>query len=185
MIVTVLGGKFMSISQKDSVVNEVKAVLGSSYDTNKPAKEQLSDDQMKTVKANVVKGIIDGDVAFKKDTSDEKEIARYVSGMVSNHMRKAKELNGGNTYSPQTSGKGSRDPQVAELSKLLKTYTEGTDEYNQILSAIESRKEEIAAEKAAAAKEKKKQKELSSINMDSLPENLQDLASNLVDQVNG
>lgn len=174
----------MSISQKESVVKEVKSILGSSFDASTPAREQLSDDQLKTVKANIVAGIIAGEVDFKKDTTDEKEITRYVSGMVSNHLRKAKELNGGQTYSPQSTGRGSRDPQISELNKLLKTYTEGSEEYNQIVTAIESRKAELAAERSAAAKERKKQKELKSIDMESLPDNLKDLANDIVKEVN-
>ena len=174
----------MSISQKESVVNEVKSILGSNFNPSMPAREQLSDDQLKTVKSNIVAGIVSGSVEFKKETTDEKEIARYVSGMVSNHLRKAKELNGGNTYSPQSTGRGSRDPQISELNKLLKTYTEGTDEYGQIVTAIEARKSELAAERAVAAKERKKAKEISSINMDVLPEGLKNLANDLVSEVN-
>ena len=60
----------MSISQKQSVVNEVKSVLGSSFDPNTPARDQLTDDQLKTVKANVVAGIVAGSVEFKKETTD-------------------------------------------------------------------------------------------------------------------
>lgn len=173
-----------TISQKESVVNQVKSILGSSFDPSIPAREQLDEDQLKTVKANIVSGILAGSVDFKKETTDEKEISRYVSGMVSNHLRKAKELNGGNTYAPQSTGRGSRDPQISELNKLIKTYTEGTEEYNQIVTAIEARKAELAVERNSAAKERKKAKELSSINMDVLPEGLKDLAQNLVSEAN-
>lgn len=172
-----------TISQKDSVVNEVKSILGSSFDASTPAREQLSNDQLKTVKSNIVAGIIAGSVDFKKETTDEKEISRYVSGMVSNHLRKAKELNGGTPYNPQSTGRGSRDPQISELNKLLKTYNEGTEEFNQIVTAIESRKSELAAERASAAKQKKKAKELNSLDMNALPENLKGLANDLVSEV--
>jgi len=175
---------FMSISQKDAVVNEVKSILGSSFDPSTPARDQLNDDHLQIIKSNVVSGIINGSVEFKKETSDEKEIARYVSGMVSNHLRKAKELNGGTQYTAQSSGRGSRDPQISELNKLLKTYSEGTDEFNQIVSAIESRKAEFTAERTEQNKSKKKAKELSSIDMDVLPEGLKELAHNLVSQAN-
>lgn len=177
-------GENMSISQKDSVVNEVKSVLGTNFNSSLPARDQLTDDQLKIVKANIVSGIVAGSVDFKKETTDEKEIARYVSGMVSNHLRKSKDLNGGNAYAPQSTGRGSRDPQISELNKLAKTYTEGTEEFDQIMSAIESRKVELNAERTSAAKERKKVKELSSINMDVLPEGLKDLATNLVSEAN-
>lgn len=168
------------ISQKTAVVNEVKAILGSNFDSSLPAKDQLSSDQLEVIKANIFNGIVNGSISFNKDTSDSKEVSRYVSGMISNHFRKSKELNGGNTYTPQSTGRGSRDPQLSELSKLLGTYTEGSDEFKQILSAIESRKQELAAEKAVVAAEKKRQKELASIDTDALPDSVKGLAENLV-----
>lgn len=168
------------ISQKQAVVNGVKHVLGTSFNPSVSARDQLSDDQLSLVKSYVVNQITSGFVEYSKDVSDSKEVSKYVSGMVSNHLRKAKELNGGETYIPQSTGRGSRDAQISELNKLLKTYAEGTEEYNQILDAITSRKNEITAEKAESLKEKRKQKELSSINMDALPESLKNLASSIV-----
>lgn len=174
----------MSISQKDSVVNEVKAVLGSNFNSSTPAREQLSDDQLKIIKDNIVSGIISGSIDYKKETTDEKEVARYVAGMVSNHLRKAKDLNGGSSYAPQSTGRGSRDPQISELQKLAKTYKEGTEEFNQIMAAIASRKSELENERESTAKGRKKAKDLNSINMDVLPEGLKNLASSLVSEVN-
>ena len=169
-----------TISQKAAVLNEVKSILGSNFDSTKPAKIQLTAEQIKTIKSNVVDGIINGSVVFGKDTTDSKEIARYVSGMVSNHFRKSKELNGGEQYNPQSTGKGSRDSQVSELNKLLKTFDEGSDEYKQITEAIAARKNQLVAEKVEQMKEKKIKKELSSINTDVLPEGLKSLANSLV-----
>lgn len=169
-----------TLSQKDAVVKEVKAILGSSFNSASPARDQLSDDQLKTIRANITNGIMNGLIEFKKDTFTEEEVSRYVSGMVSNHLRKAKELNGGETYVPQSTGRGSKDPQIAELSKLLKTYAEGSEQYSQVLSAIESRKAELNAFKVAAAKENKPKKaSVPSINMDVLPESLKQLANSL------
>lgn len=173
-----------AVSQKQAVTDQVKLALGSSFDPSTPARDQLTDDQLKTIKANIVAGIINGTIEFKKDTSDEIEVARYVSGMVSNHLRKAKDLNGGTIYNPQSSGKGSRDPQISELNKLLKTYSEGSEEYNQIVQAINARKTELVAERAEQAKTNKKQKDLSSIDFDALPPGLQHLAENLVGEIN-
>lgn len=170
------------ISQKQSVVNGVKHVLGSSFDPSVSARDQLSDDQLSSVKSYVTNQITSGLVEYSKDISDEKEVSKYVSGMVSNHLRKSKELNGGSAYVPQATGRGSRDSQISELNKLLKTYAEGTDEYNQILDAINSRKEEINSEKAEVSKEKRKAKELSSINLEALPESLKNLANSIVSQ---
>lgn len=168
------------ISQKNAVVNEVNLILGSSFDTALPAKDQLTLEQFSTIKTNIVAGIVDGSISFNKDISDEKEIMRYVSGMISNHFRKAKELNGGSFYAPQSTGRGSRDSQLSELSKLLGTYTEGSEEFNQIVSAISSRKSELATEKATASAVKKLDKELASLDTDVLPESVKGLAEDLV-----
>lgn len=170
------------ISQKEAVVNGVKSILGSNFDPSLPAKDQLSKDQISTLKNNVVDGIINGNVSFNKDTNDLKEVARYVNGMVSNHFRKAKELNGGSTYSPQSTGRGSRDSQVSELNKLLKTFEENTEEYNQIVEAIALRKAVLTSEKSETLKEKRKQKELASIDTNALPESLRSLATSLVSE---
>lgn len=172
-----------TISQKTAVVNEVKSILGSSFDSTIPAKEQLTADQFSFIKSSIVAGIINGSISYNKDLGDDKEIARYVSGMISNHFRKAKELNGGNSYAPQSTGRGSRDSQLSELSKLLGTYTEGTEEFNQIVSAIDSRKSELAAEKATAFAEKKRVKELASLNTSALPDSVKGLAENLVNGI--
>lgn len=173
-----------TISQKDSVVNEVKSILGVSYDASVPAREQLSDENLKLIKTNVIAGIVDGSIDFKKETTDVKEITRYVSGMVSNHLRKTKELNGGRKYNPQSTGRGSRDLQISELNKLLKTYSESTSEYGDIVQAINTRKETLASERAEIAKAKKKQNDLSSIDVDALPEGLKHLANSLVNEIN-
>jgi hypothetical protein len=173
-----------TISQKQSVVNAVSKVLGASFDASVPARDQLSDAQLTSVKTFVSDAIIAGSVEYSKDISDDKAVIKYVSGMVSNHLRKAKELNGGAAYLPQSTGRGSRDATISELNKLLKTYAEGTEEYNQILDAVSTRKGELFAEKAIISKEKKKAKELSSINMDALPESLKNLANSIVSPTN-
>lgn len=171
-----------AISQKQAVVNEVKSILGSSFNSNLPAKSQLTSDQLSTIKSNITDGIMNGVITFNKDTSDAKEVTRYVSGMISNHFRKSKELNGGNSYMPQSAGRGSRDSQISELNKLLKTFKEGSEEHSQVVLAISSRKAELASIKATALKEKRKQKELASIDTNALPTHLQNLANSLVSE---
>ena len=168
------------ISQKVAVVNEVKAILGSSFDPSLPAKDQLTKAQIDTIKANIVSGILNGTISYGLPTENTNDVSSYVSGLISNHFRKSKELNGGSTYVPQSTGKGSRDDQISELNKLLKTFKEGSEEYNQVLSAIAERKEELASLKQVQVKANKKHKELSSINTDILPESLRGLASSLI-----
>ena len=124
---------------------------------------------------------MNGDVALAKPGMEEKEIKRYVSGMVSNHFRKAKELNGGSAYKPSTSRPGSRDAKIAEKSKLQSKYDEGTDEFNEIQSAIDTRFTAIKQEKSDAAKERKLASQIGHIDQSILPPDLQELAANLQD----
>lgn len=170
------------LSQKDAVVNEVKAILGSSFNSSISAREQLSDEQLKTIRANIVEGIINGTIEFGKQDSSKEEVSRYVSGLVSNHLRKAKELNGNVQYSPELNSKHFRDPQINELSKLLKTYPEGSEQHIQVKTALETRRTELSAFKASAAKEvKPKKARTPSINLDVLPESLKNLANSIND----
>lgn len=163
------------ISQKTAVVNAVKEVLGSTFVPNKTqVKDALSSDQLEEIRNNVFNGIINGDIQFNKDTSDEKALRRYVNGMIDNHFRKAKELNGGNKYVPTNPGKGRRDPQLSALRKLVKNYSEGTEEFIKVTAAIETREQELAEERKLAAAAKKKEDVLSSIDTSVLPEDLQE-----------
>jgi hypothetical protein len=171
------------ILQKDSVIKEVKAILGSSYDSSVSAKDQLSDEQFIIIKNNIANGIINGTIAYSREILDEKEIKKYVSGMVSNYLRKVKELNGGVAYTPSFIASNSRDPQLSELNKLSKSYVEGSSEFNQIQEAILARKAELELQKNTATKDKNKLKEINPINMNALPDSLKNLAMSLVDQI--
>ena len=162
------------ITQKTAVVNAVKQILGSSYDPTRSVSELLTSDQKKTVVDQVTQGIIDGDVAYNKDTGNANAVRTYVSGMVSNHIRKAKELNGGTTYSAQAKGRGSRDPKLSALRKLLDTYTPGSTEHQEIQEAITERRAELRASLPQRTESKKL-----NVDISDLPEDLQELANSL------
>lgn len=83
-------------SQKQAVVDEVVAALGSSFTLGKDnALSMLTKLQLHTVKTNVAHAIINGEVAYSKSTSNAAEVIAYARSMVMNHLKKAKELNGG------------------------------------------------------------------------------------------
>ena len=82
-------------SQKKAVVDQVVAVLGSSfvpYTTN--ALDVLTDSQLEFIKQAIVCGLINGTIDYGKDRNDGKEVNKYGRSMVMNHLKKAKELNG-------------------------------------------------------------------------------------------
>ena len=163
----------MTIKQKDAVVNAVAEVLGNDFvpfDT--VVHKVITADQKQAVREIVLAGILDGGVAYTKDITDEPTVKKYVSGLVNNHFRKAKDLNGGKTYTP--TGTGSvRDEQLRELNKLLSTgnYETGSDKYASIQGAIASRKAELAAAKAA----KQAATASAKVNMGVIPNHIIDL----------
>ena len=89
----------MIISQKNAVIDTVKNILKSDYDPSKPVKDILTKEQVGEIKDAILNGILKGEIAYNKDINQVDVIKKYVSGMVSNHFRKAKELNGGTKYS--------------------------------------------------------------------------------------
>ncbi len=161
------------VGQKQAVVNAVESVLGSNFTSGETSvKNVITADELTQVREQVFTGIQNGDVAYNGDVSDEQGLRRYVNGMIQNHFRKAKELNGGNKYSPSSSTGGRRDAQLTNLKKLLKTYSEGSTEHSKILDAISNREEELAEERRTAAEQRKQQKIMESIDTSALPEEL-------------
>ena len=137
-------------------------------------KTTLTSDQLSSVREDVFSGILTGDILFNKDTNDHKALHRYVNGMVDNHFRKAKELNGGVRYVPTNSGKGQRDLQLSSLKRLIKQYSEGSDEFNSVTGAIATRELELTQEKKVAAATRKREDAIGNIDMSVLPEDLQE-----------
>lgn len=132
------------ISQKDAVIAAVKQVLGAFTGC---ASSLLSKDQKRQVRELVFQAVMNGNVPFTKGTADTMVVRKYVGGLVDNHLRKAKELNGGTTYRVKNpgSGKGRRDQQLSALQKLLKQYPDGTTERTKIVEAIANREAELAS----------------------------------------
>lgn len=160
------------ISQKQAVVNTTIDILGADYDSTRSVNTQLTADQKKNLIDKMATGILNGDILYSKDITDMKAIRKYAAGMVSNHIRKAKELNGGEQYQSTSSGKGTRDPKLSALKKLLVNYDESTAEHVEIQAAITARLVELKA----AMKPKSKK---STILIDDLPQDLKELANTL------
>jgi len=166
------------ISQKQAVVSAVSDVMGSSFTSGSTlVKENITSEQLADVRHSVFTGILNGDISFNKDISDHKALGRYVNGMIDNHFRKAKELNGGNKYLPTNPGRGSRDPQLSALRKLIKSYGDGSPEFEKISTAISTRQEELTVERKAAADMRKKQSIVESIDTSVLPDELSSLVA--------
>jgi hypothetical protein len=159
-----LNNKGVSMKQNDAVFQAVCSTL--SQDGFDGAVE-LTKDQRNTVIGMVTQGIMDGVVDFSDEAKvkydTEAKVKSYTTGMVSNHLRKDKRLNGDTKYEAKNPGSrtGSSDPQLKALKALRSTITEA-EQLAAIDEAIANRTSEIQATKAKKVE----------INSDALPEHL-------------
>ena len=83
--------------QVDAVIDAVTKVLGDSFiPGSTKVKETLTTEQKNSVADILVKGILEGEIAYSKDVSDKRVLRRYVNGMIGNHLNRSPVLNGGN-----------------------------------------------------------------------------------------
>ena len=101
-------------SQKQSVVDEVKAILQQNYSPSVNVLTQLTPTELENVKINVTAGIRNGTIEYSKDRNNYGEVLRYARSMVMNHVKKARELNGGTSQITTTSS----EPRVRSTSNL-------------------------------------------------------------------
>ena len=88
----------MAQGQKDAVVAEVKNQLPSFTPHKDNAILLLSSKQLDLIKTNIYNGIVNGLIEYSKSVTNTTEVRAYARSMVMNHLKKAKELNGGCTY---------------------------------------------------------------------------------------
>lgn len=129
--------------QVSAVVNAVTEVLGDSFVVGTTVvSEVITSEQKQQVRDLVKTGIVNGEVEYGKDTSNEKELDRYVNGMINNHLKRSKKLNGGSPYQPKKKGLP-RDETLRELTKFQATLQPGTEKYNEAAEAISQRRAEL------------------------------------------
>lgn len=86
------------IGQKDAVIAEVIAELPSFVKFQDNAILLLNNKQLETIKSSIYGGITTGVIEYSKDRTNLAEVRTYARSMVMNHLKKAKELNGGHAY---------------------------------------------------------------------------------------
>jgi hypothetical protein len=157
----------MSISQKQAVVNAVQTVLGAKYTNGTAVKTIITKDELNEVRQLVFEGIKANTISLNKTYTDDTLLRRYVNGMVDNHLRKAKELNGGSSYSPSakrgSSKKAPKDPQLDTLKKLAKSMKSDNPEFTKVQAAITARETELSIAHASAKKSPVLDEELQAI----------------------
>lgn len=150
----------MSMKQKDAVFNAVSSVKGT---TDFTSQVTLSKEERASVAQTIFTGIKNGTVAYGGDVSNDTELTTYISGLVSNWLRKDTRLSGGTKYVAKNPGTrtGSGDESVKAMRALLSATTDETARA-EIQTAIDARLTELKPKKV--------------INVAALPENLRHFA---------
>ena len=162
------------LNQRSACVNTLLAVLnerGVNYEVNgsTPIGDVLNpDDKSKTREILFTmfkQGQIEYKSSFQSKVDDDSELKKYISGLVNNWVRKAKELNCGNAYQPKNPGSraGSQDQKVKEMRKLLSITTDHKAR-TMIEQAINERVSELKAQRNKVE-----------IDVNNLPESLKHL----------
>lgn len=86
------------LGQKEAVINEIIAQVPTFQKYVDNALLVLTSAQLEAVKAAVGNGILAGTIEYSKDLTKTAEVRTYARSMVMNHLKKAKELNGGHSY---------------------------------------------------------------------------------------
>lgn len=164
------------LSQRVATVQTILNVLsnrGVDYELNGPTpiSEVLTDSDKATVREQLFTLFREGEVTYKPEfqakVDDDSELKKYISGLVNNWIRKAKEFNSGQAYVARNPGsrKHVGDEQIKELKKLSAQYSNNPEAMSEIAAAIAKRKAELEAEKAKNVE----------IKVDALPEHLRHL----------
>lgn len=150
----------ITMKQNDAVVAAVTAITGYNPETGAC---KLTKEQKAQVRLVLYEGFINGRISLAREPyATEAEWMSYISGLIDNHMRKDKRLNGGVKY--ETKNPGSRahhsDDQLKALFGLYQVATTEQDK-TEIMGYISARKAEL-----------NKAKVQPTINFDALPDAL-------------
>jgi len=146
------------MNQKTAVVTITLSVLkerGQDYELGGDISisDVLSDADKAKIRDQVFAGFRAGKIEMSEDSkpkyTEDKDLKSYVSGLVNNWHRKAKEFNSGAKYEAKNPGSraGSGDEKIREMKKLLGQVTDPTAK-KMIEEEIANRQEEIAATNA-------------------------------------
>lgn len=88
----------MAMGQKEAVVSEVIAHIPTFRKNVDNAILMLTSTQLEMIKSRIYGMILTGLVEYSKDITNTVEVRSYARSMVMNHIKKAKELNGGHSF---------------------------------------------------------------------------------------
>jgi hypothetical protein len=142
----------MKNTQRNAVFVAICNVLGTNEFSGPVT---LPKDKRDSVQAILCEGFRAGTIEFENTPSNAEKLASdaklkaYVSGLVSNWIRKDERLNGGGKYEIKNPGSraGQSDEQMKTLRALKKQFA-GTDKEAVVDAQIEKRRMEIASTKS-------------------------------------
>lgn len=106
-------------SQKEEVVDQVIAHLPTFNKYKDNAILLLTNQQLESIKSAVQLAIVSGLVDYSKDKTNLAEVRSYARSMVMNHLKKAKELNGGHSYVSNSAGTSSSSPKTVRVKEKI------------------------------------------------------------------
>lgn len=147
------------MKQRDAVYNAVTSVLSDSkihFEDGMNAQESLTDSGRSAVQAIVVQAFKSKTVEFEDTPSNQAKMASdaklntYVSGLISNWLRKDTRLNGNTKYTAKNPGSraGASDPTLKALRQLAVQFKSDEKKLAQIQNQINVRAAALNAEKA-------------------------------------
>lgn len=140
------------MKQKDAVYQAVTSVLneqGHVFEDGMDIKGLMTRETRAQVSAILIAGFQKGTIDYSGDLPDESGLKEYVSGLVSNWVRKDPRFNGNTKYAPKNPGSraGQGDEQLKNLRLFLNTRTTAAEKA-EVQQYIDARVAELAAEKA-------------------------------------
>ena len=104
------------IGQKAAVIEEVLLFLPTFKVGTDNALLALSSADLESIKSSIQMRIMSGNIEYSKDPTNQNEVRTYARSMVMNHLKKAKELNGGHAYvaAPSNSPAASKTVRVKD-----------------------------------------------------------------------
>lgn len=152
------GNRGGPMSQKEGVFQAIVNVRGGDDQFDGPI--NLSGEERAMVRERLVEQFKNGEISLGTDMGgDDKRLATYCSGLISNWVRKDSRLNGGGKYQPKNPGSraGNGDEALRAMKTLL-TITPDPEAKKAIQAEIAKRQDELRPKRE--------------INLDALPENL-------------
>lgn len=148
------------MNQKEAVFKAITRVRG---ETEFDGQVSLSREEREKVSQNLFSEFKAGNVTFAGEIPEDKKLTGYISGLISNWLRKDNRLNGGIAYVPRNPGSrtGNGDESLKAMRALMGATTDAKARA-EIQQEIDRRVSELKPKKV--------------INKDALPESLRKYA---------